>query len=330
MRDRERQAHRHERACKALLACRVGVGVEQADGYRVGAARSGSAAHALQFGGGERKRHLSFEVSSLDDAQAHRARHERFRALRSERIKVAPVLAANLDQILETGIGQQQDARALALEQRVGRHGRAVSDQIGKQTAARPTPRAFKHHFKSGNHRAGRIVGRRKHLVDQQATTGDRDQVGEGAAGVDSDDDSRGHQGLSKILKFGERAAAAKAPGASSSPKVPEINGRGSTLPETRAASAGANRPHREPTIVISLITACARLSAAPAAAVLLRITMPRGRTSVRARFRPALLPVQSITTSKPGSSRSSSCASTPSAARRSSFSRWRPASTGA
>src|SRR5713226_2679537 len=96
-----------------------------------------------------------------------------------------------------------------------------------------------------------------------QTPAGDRDQVGKRAAGVDSDDDGRGHQGLSKTLKFGEPPAATKAAAASSSGKMLETSGRGSIFAEVSAAIAGANRPHRDPTIVISLTTAWARLSEA-------------------------------------------------------------------
>src|SRR5512146_775128 len=255
-------------------------------------------------------------MGPLGDAEPHRAGDQRLRPLGRERVQFAAVLAADLDQVLEAGISQKQDARALALKQRVGGHGRAVSDQAREQAPTRPARRIFKHRFKSGENRARRVVRCRKHLVHPQAPAHDRDQIGERAAGVDSDDDGRGHHGLSKTLKFGERPAASKAAGASSSAKMLETSGRGSTLPAASAAIAGANRPHREPTIVISLTTAWARLSEAPAAAVLLSITVPRGRTSSSARSSPALLPVQSITTSKSGSSLPSSCTSTPSADR--------------
>src|ERR1700691_5645393 len=102
----------------------------------------------------------------------------------------------------------------------------------------RPARSVLKHRFKPVDNRARRIVRRRGYLVHSQASANNRNQVGECAAGVDSNDDAGGHQGLSNTLKFGERAAAAKAAGASSNGSTIEISGRGSTFPEASAAIA--------------------------------------------------------------------------------------------
>ena len=191
----------------------IGVGMEQADGERVGAAaqrQRGARARVRRAVSG--KRDLAVEVECARRRRsASRARTSGSGRDGRQRVQLVAVLPADLDQILEAGVGEQRDARALALEQRVGRDGRAVSDQIGSR-APRVPPRVLSSIALSPPITArGRIVGRREHLVHAQVAADDRDQVGEGAAGVDSDDDESWRiTGFSKILKFGELRGGSK------------------------------------------------------------------------------------------------------------------------
>jgi hypothetical protein len=183
--NRKRKAERDERARQRLLALRVDVGMEQADSDRFGPAARGGAARALQLGAGQAQRDLTVEIGPFRDPDPHRARDQRLGPRRRERIKLAAVLAPDLDKVFEAGVGQQQHARALALQQRIGRDGRAVGDQF-RSGAGRYR---FKRRFKSGDDRARRIVGCREHLVHAQPpVAGEDNQVGERAAGVDADD----------------------------------------------------------------------------------------------------------------------------------------------
>ena len=132
----------------------------------------------------------------------------------------------------------------------------------------------------------------------------DRDEIGEGAAGVDPDRLSalrrgraaarRGpivHDALEQNFEFRFIGRGRECGDAIVERKLPSISGRGSNLPAASAASAGANRPQREPMTEISLITNGARLIAAPAAAVLFRMIVPRGRTSSIARAKAVAAP---------------------------------------
>src|SRR5882672_9142115 len=135
--------------------------------------------------------------------------------------------------------------------------------------------------MQAADHGVGRIERRREHFVDANRAADNRDHVGERAAGVHADDDRARsaplHDGLNKILKLSGSAAASNAARPPASANVPSISGRGSILFNASALRAGSKRPHREPSTVISFITNGARLTSAPAAAVLFRMIVPRG-----------------------------------------------------
>ena len=110
-----------------------------------------------------------------------RARHQRLGSARLERVELGPRLPADLEHVLEAARGEQHHAGAAALEQRVGRDRRPVVQQTGsrlRRDARRPSATA----------RAGSSGVERSFWTASRAAD-ERDEVGEGAAGVDSDDD---------------------------------------------------------------------------------------------------------------------------------------------
>ena len=62
-------------------------------------------------------------------ADAPLGRHQRRRMGRAQAVEVGARLAAELDDVLEALGGDERRARALALQQRVGRDGRAVRER---------------------------------------------------------------------------------------------------------------------------------------------------------------------------------------------------------
>ncbi len=97
------------------------------------------------------------------------------------------VLPADLQHVLETGRGQQAGAGALALEDQIGRHGRAV--QHAGNVLGR-APGRGQDLLDAVAEAARRIVGRRWRLRVPQPARGRIEQgdVREGAAGIHTDD----------------------------------------------------------------------------------------------------------------------------------------------
>ncbi len=83
--------------------------------------------------------------------------------------------------IFEAGVGENRDARAFLFEQRVGRDGGTVGDGVRRRGVAR------KHLAQAADDGVGRVGRRREHFVHANFTADDRDEVGERAAGIDSD-----------------------------------------------------------------------------------------------------------------------------------------------
>ena len=116
------------------------------------------------------------------------------------------ILPADFDEVLEARVGEKRDARALELEQRVGGDGRAVGDHRGF--------RAAEHLREALDDRARRIIGRRERFVNDQLAVDHRDEIREGAAGIDARN-NRGpsvlHETFSRTLKFDDLAASSSA-----------------------------------------------------------------------------------------------------------------------
>src|SRR5262249_54702698 len=111
--------------------------------------------------------------------------------MRLERVQLGTRLPADLEDVLEAARRHEDDAGATALEQGVGRHGRAVVQ--ARNGAHRESTDAL-------GHRAGRVVWRRAELQDDQPSPDECDEVGEGPAGVYPDDDRRPGQASAEAV----------------------------------------------------------------------------------------------------------------------------------
>ncbi len=212
---RERKAEPRQRARDRVFTRGIRVRMQQADRDRLGARRLHSRRQAGQFRRAQRLRDRAVEIGALGGADTHRARYQRRRPTGSQRVKIAAILASDLDQILEPGVGDDRDARALALKQRIGRDRRAVGHCAGSGTVEnRRQPR---------ENRERRILWSREDLMDSQAAVDQSDQIGEGASGIDSNDNGplrfpiHGYETRIRILKTDGSAARANAASPSSS-----------------------------------------------------------------------------------------------------------------
>ena len=106
----------------------VAVGVQQADGDRLGLEPATSSASACGRFRLER-RAARRRGPSARRGDAALGRHERRRVRGAQAVEVAARLAAELDDVGEALGGDERGARALALEQRVRRDGHAVREQ---------------------------------------------------------------------------------------------------------------------------------------------------------------------------------------------------------
>ena len=113
-------------AADPALVVRVGVGVEQADRDRPDAGRRQPPGRGLDARRVERPPDLAFGPHPLVRLQAQPARHQRLGAPVVQRIHFRNAQPAHLQDVAETLRGDEAGQRALALQHRVGRHGRAV------------------------------------------------------------------------------------------------------------------------------------------------------------------------------------------------------------
>ena len=160
-------------AATASLVGGVEVGVQQADGDRLGASGAWRAR-------ARRRGRLELDAVGVEPA-AHLepalARHERLgpvgatgRRATGRSWRAISITSA------KPGVGDQRDGGAAPLEQGVGGDGRAVGEHVGRSSGAELVH--------GERDRPARVVGGRRHL-DDAAVVGD--EVGEGAAGVDPD-----------------------------------------------------------------------------------------------------------------------------------------------
>ncbi len=123
--------------------------------------------------------HPSPAIHSFSDSEAEGTGDQDRWPIDHEIVETGPILAADLQEILKPGGGDQGDGRPLPLEQAVGRHGRAVNDLIPLLSQ-----RLLRKPLKHG---PGRIERSRKHLVSPESPIGEKDQVGEGAPDIHAD-----------------------------------------------------------------------------------------------------------------------------------------------
>ena len=147
--------------------------------------------------------HLPVRRHALVDFEAQFGRDERDGRIGEEIIKLGPVLAPNLQDIAETARGHKGGDGSLAFEQGVGRHGRTMDDVccagvFGARIGSART--GGKNLRQPIQHGLCRVVGGGEQFEGAQFAA-DRvidDKIGEGAADVEADGESRvvGHQFL--------------------------------------------------------------------------------------------------------------------------------------
>ncbi len=133
--------------------------------------------------------HLAVGPDALGDLAAEAPGREEGRRLRIERevVHLVPHLPADLDHVEEAAGGDEADARALALQHRVGGDGGAVHE-AGNRSGREPPLRL--HALERREHRAARVGAGRGYFQDAGRRAGRaHHHVGEGAADVDADRD---------------------------------------------------------------------------------------------------------------------------------------------
>ena len=165
------------------------------------------------LGLGKRSQHLPVETHALGDADAPMARHQGLGEFDEQVVQVVAKLGAGLERIAKAARGEQRRARALALDDRVGRQGRAVHDGTYRIVARLGL---LEHLRDRRQHRLRRMLRRGQHLgrIDAARPLIDEDHVGERAADVDPDGDMlalfhvRACPGFERSARLAVKAAA--------------------------------------------------------------------------------------------------------------------------
>jgi hypothetical protein len=124
---RDRNAEPGEHRRDPPLVLRVRVAVEQAERHRLGIADAARERRQLRLV--ERLDFLALRPHAPGDPEAPFPTDERRRPVPRQSVELRPVLPPDLEDVLETGVGDQGDAGAAALEQGIGGHGGAVDEQ---------------------------------------------------------------------------------------------------------------------------------------------------------------------------------------------------------
>ncbi len=149
-----------------------GLGVEGGDG--VGDGAGGAVVQPAQ---------RPVRAHALGRRDAQPVGHQRRRVRRAQAVEVGAGLAPERDEVREALRGDKRGARAAALQQRVGRHGHAVGEDLD---IARRGPGALERHSHRLHDAARLVVGRARCLRGDQPPAGGEHGVGEGAADVDA------------------------------------------------------------------------------------------------------------------------------------------------
>jgi hypothetical protein len=152
------------------LVARIPEGEQQADRDRLG----------VELGEGAKVEWLDDAIRPhpLADAEAVLDRHERLGMVLAEPVEVRPVLAPQVQEVLEACRRDERRPRALPLQQRVGRDRRPVRESLELITADRG---------RCGQHRLF-LALRGSHLGRPEIAVRDEHRVGEGAADIHAED----------------------------------------------------------------------------------------------------------------------------------------------
>ena len=150
----------------------VAEGEEEADRHRLGVElREGVEVELLDDSGWAR---------TLVDADAALQGHERLRMAVAEPVQVRARLAAEVQDVLEPGGADERRARALPLEQRVGRDRRPVREAVEEDVAGA--------HLDGGLHDRVLLRPDGRDLRDPELAVVEQHGVREGASDVDPED----------------------------------------------------------------------------------------------------------------------------------------------
>ena len=117
-------------------------------------------------------------IKSLGDPEREVGLHQRWARRHKHVVQLGPRLAPDLEHILKASRRHERHPCPLALQHRVGGHGRSVH-HVRLTGAAGQALDALKD-------RPRRVVGRRPLLMDDQARRGQLHKVSEGATGINS------------------------------------------------------------------------------------------------------------------------------------------------
>ena len=200
-RARDRDAQAAQGARHALLDRGVRVAVQQADRDALGARlpdafgefAQGRVVGTLDLEDLRRASSVArVRPRALADRETTLARNERLGAFGMQRVQVGTVLAPDLDQVTEACVRDQRGACDAAGQQGVQGDRGAVHDLIGGLTQL----------SQAGQDRARRVVWCRGNLGRARRLAGyGQDQVGEGAARVDTDAGALGE--LARAIRLG-------------------------------------------------------------------------------------------------------------------------------
>ncbi len=183
----------------ADLVAVVGPRVQQADDPAPGGGvegAQGDAQRALIEG----SEHFAARTSPSGDADSIARCNEHGTRTGLQRVEVGLVtcLASDVEQVGESGVGDQADACAAPLEERVGRDGGPVDEPVERGVGRDARDRG-----------ADRLVGSAgsgRHLGRDESAAEVGDDVGEGAAGVDGDADLQGPTGRCRARRSWHRS----------------------------------------------------------------------------------------------------------------------------
>ena len=163
--------------------------------------------------GSSGRQHVAVAIHAFRYFEAMAARHEWVGELQEQVVDVVALLGAHLEDVAEAARGDQAEAGAAALDQGVGDQGGAVHDvaDVGERQVCRLQQ------FGEALQRADRRVlrgGQALVQADVVALRVEQDEVGEGAADVETDAIAVGG-GHSGVLAFAAAGLCAAAEGAS-------------------------------------------------------------------------------------------------------------------
>ena len=183
---RERDVHAgqplSQRRAQRLLVRRVTVGVQQADGHRSRLQRADGIGEPGRVR--ERAQH-AVGPHALGRADPPLRWDERRRMRGAEAVEVGARLAPELDEVLEALGRDEHRARSAALEQRVGRDGRAVREGAD---VLRSRSRPFQRGADGGEHALGLVLRSGRRLGADQSPVDCQDGVGERSSDVDPEE----------------------------------------------------------------------------------------------------------------------------------------------